>query len=215
MPFLSPCALPTGTCPKLEAPMNGRKLGKSHSVGHEVHFLCEPGYELVGSESRVCQESLTWSGQPTACRGERQSPIPYLTCEGHSLHCLLLINLLISLLYNPVIILFVSSPSPAVIPLHVWNQCFFRVWPMIIFPLYVCGHCPKNLLNAVTCDMPTSKWSLTACCHFQITTQQLFDRVGAAATLRLQPISATCSIYLSPAYIHTYTMMSPSFILKH
>ncbi|CAJ1048778.1 fibulin-7-like [Xyrichtys novacula] len=56
------------TCPKLEAPFNGRKLGKSHSVGHEVHFLCDPGYELVGSESRVCQESLTWSGQQSSCR---------------------------------------------------------------------------------------------------------------------------------------------------
>uniref|UniRef100_A0A3B4YZT7 Fibulin-7-like n=1 Tax=Stegastes partitus TaxID=144197 RepID=A0A3B4YZT7_9TELE len=56
------------TCPKLDAPLNGRKLGKSHGVGHEVHFLCDPGYELVGAESRVCQESLTWSGQQPACR---------------------------------------------------------------------------------------------------------------------------------------------------
>uniref|UniRef100_A0A3Q3Q1F0 Fibulin 7 n=1 Tax=Monopterus albus TaxID=43700 RepID=A0A3Q3Q1F0_MONAL len=56
------------TCTKLDAPINGRKLGKSHSVGHEVHFLCDPGYELVGSESRICQESLTWSGQQPTCR---------------------------------------------------------------------------------------------------------------------------------------------------
>ncbi|XP_054626962.1 fibulin-7 isoform X2 [Dunckerocampus dactyliophorus] len=57
------------TCPKPDVPVNGRKLGKSHTVGHEVHFLCDPGYELVGSESRVCQESLSWSGQQAACRG--------------------------------------------------------------------------------------------------------------------------------------------------
>uniref|UniRef100_A0A8D3CGZ6 Sushi domain-containing protein n=1 Tax=Scophthalmus maximus TaxID=52904 RepID=A0A8D3CGZ6_SCOMX len=56
------------TCAKLDAPINGRKLGRSHSVSHEVHFLCDPGYELVGSESRVCQESLTWSGQQPTCR---------------------------------------------------------------------------------------------------------------------------------------------------
>uniref|UniRef100_A0A3Q2SV35 Fibulin 7 n=1 Tax=Fundulus heteroclitus TaxID=8078 RepID=A0A3Q2SV35_FUNHE len=56
------------TCPKLDAPINGRKLGKSHNVGHEVHFLCDPGYEIVGSESRVCQESLVWSGQQPTCR---------------------------------------------------------------------------------------------------------------------------------------------------
>uniref|UniRef100_A0A665T9Q3 Fibulin 7 n=1 Tax=Echeneis naucrates TaxID=173247 RepID=A0A665T9Q3_ECHNA len=58
----------TDTCIKLDAPINGRKLGKSHSVSHEVHFLCDPGYELVGSESRVCQESLAWSGQHPTCR---------------------------------------------------------------------------------------------------------------------------------------------------
>uniref|UniRef100_A0A8C6KD91 Fibulin 7 n=2 Tax=Nothobranchius TaxID=28779 RepID=A0A8C6KD91_NOTFU len=60
--------LQSTTCPKLDAPMNGRKLGKSHSVGHEVHFLCDLGYELVGAESRVCQESLSWSGQQPTCR---------------------------------------------------------------------------------------------------------------------------------------------------
>ncbi|XP_033967949.1 fibulin-7 [Pseudochaenichthys georgianus] len=56
------------TCPKLDVPINGRKLGKSHSVGHEVHVLCDPGYELVGSESRFCQESLSWSGHQATCR---------------------------------------------------------------------------------------------------------------------------------------------------
>uniref|UniRef100_A0A7N8WVV0 Fibulin-7-like n=1 Tax=Mastacembelus armatus TaxID=205130 RepID=A0A7N8WVV0_9TELE len=56
------------TCMKLDAPVNGRKLGKSHSIGHEVHFLCDPGYELVGSESRICQENLIWSGQQPTCR---------------------------------------------------------------------------------------------------------------------------------------------------
>ncbi|XP_064169431.1 fibulin-7-like [Anguilla rostrata] len=57
-----------GTCPKLEAPNHGRKLGKLLAAGHEVHFLCEPGYELVGSETRLCQESLSWSGQQPSCR---------------------------------------------------------------------------------------------------------------------------------------------------
>ncbi|XP_061557038.1 fibulin-7-like [Phycodurus eques] len=56
------------TCPRPDVPNNGRKLGRSQSVGHEVHFLCDPGYELVGSESRICQESLSWSGQQPTCR---------------------------------------------------------------------------------------------------------------------------------------------------
>uniref|UniRef100_A0A3B5LW15 Fibulin 7 n=1 Tax=Xiphophorus couchianus TaxID=32473 RepID=A0A3B5LW15_9TELE len=63
------CLQSLRTCPKLDEPINGRKLGKSHRVGHEVHFLCDPGYEIVGSESRVCQESLTWTGQQPTCRG--------------------------------------------------------------------------------------------------------------------------------------------------
>ncbi|XP_023646214.1 fibulin-7 [Paramormyrops kingsleyae] len=56
------------SCPLLETPPNGRKLGKALGVGNEVHFLCEPGYELLGTESRVCMESLSWSGQPALCR---------------------------------------------------------------------------------------------------------------------------------------------------
>ncbi|XP_053356969.1 fibulin-7 [Clarias gariepinus] len=55
-------------CPKLDAPLNGRKLGKGLLLGHEVHFLCDSGYELVGSETRQCKESLTWSGQQPVCK---------------------------------------------------------------------------------------------------------------------------------------------------
>lgn len=58
------------SCPKLEAPLNGKRLGKVLLPGHEVHFLCDSGYELVGSETRQCKESLTWSGQQAACRGQ-------------------------------------------------------------------------------------------------------------------------------------------------
>ncbi|XP_035643402.2 fibulin-7 [Oncorhynchus keta] len=56
------------TCLKLDTPANSRKLGKAQTPGHEVHFLCDAGYELVGAESRMCLESLTWSGQQPTCR---------------------------------------------------------------------------------------------------------------------------------------------------
>uniref|UniRef100_A0AAZ3Q4L3 Fibulin-7-like n=1 Tax=Oncorhynchus tshawytscha TaxID=74940 RepID=A0AAZ3Q4L3_ONCTS len=51
------------TCLKLDTQevANSRKLGKAQNPGHEVHFLCDAGYELVGAESRMCQESLTWN----------------------------------------------------------------------------------------------------------------------------------------------------------
>ncbi|KAJ7986185.1 hypothetical protein DPEC_G00348160 [Dallia pectoralis] len=57
-----------GTCPKLDTPANSRKLGRVMSPGHEVYFICDAGYELVGTESRVCQESFTWSGHQPTCR---------------------------------------------------------------------------------------------------------------------------------------------------
>uniref|UniRef100_A0A667YCG8 Fibulin 7 n=1 Tax=Myripristis murdjan TaxID=586833 RepID=A0A667YCG8_9TELE len=67
-----PARANNNTCPKLDAPANGRKLGKVLTVGHEVHFLCDAGYELVGSESRICQESLSWSGQQPLCRDSNE-----------------------------------------------------------------------------------------------------------------------------------------------
>ncbi|XP_067275729.1 fibulin-7 isoform X1 [Pseudorasbora parva] len=56
------------SCPELESPVNGRKLGKAVLLGHEVHFLCDPGYELQGSDTRRCEDSLSWSGQQPVCR---------------------------------------------------------------------------------------------------------------------------------------------------
>ncbi|XP_050991349.1 fibulin-7 [Labeo rohita] len=56
------------TCPNLDAPVNGKKLGKILFPGHEVHFLCDVGFELVGSETRQCKDSLSWSGQQPVCK---------------------------------------------------------------------------------------------------------------------------------------------------
>ncbi|XP_018516001.1 LOW QUALITY PROTEIN: fibulin-7-like [Lates calcarifer] len=56
------------SCPKPELPAHGRRLGRVFGVGHEVHFLCKPGYELIGPRTRVCLESLKWSGQQPMCR---------------------------------------------------------------------------------------------------------------------------------------------------
>ncbi|XP_058501564.1 fibulin-7-like [Solea solea] len=58
------------SCPKPEPPAHGRRLGRVFGVGHEVHFLCKPGYELIGPRTRVCLESLRWSGQQPMCRRE-------------------------------------------------------------------------------------------------------------------------------------------------
>ncbi|KAM6973311.1 fibulin-7-like [Aplochiton taeniatus] len=66
------------TCPKLEGLANGKRLGRVFAPGHEVHFLCKAGYELLGPQTRVCLESLKWSGQQPTCRllhsGSRPPP---------------------------------------------------------------------------------------------------------------------------------------------
>ncbi|XP_066493893.1 fibulin-7-like [Tiliqua scincoides] len=56
------------SCSLLPAPANGRRLGKKMVVGHEVHFVCDLGFLLVGSETRVCLENRTWSGQQPLCK---------------------------------------------------------------------------------------------------------------------------------------------------
>ncbi|XP_070764056.1 fibulin-7 [Enoplosus armatus] len=55
------------SCPKPEPPAHGRRLGRVFGVGHEVHFLCKPGYELIGPRTRVCLDSQKWSGQQPMC----------------------------------------------------------------------------------------------------------------------------------------------------
>ncbi|NXY78546.1 FBLN7 protein, partial [Glareola pratincola] len=56
------------TCPRLVVPPNGRMLGRSVRVGHDVHFVCDDGFRLVGSETRACRRDRTWSGTQPFCR---------------------------------------------------------------------------------------------------------------------------------------------------
>ncbi|NXI34969.1 FBLN7 protein, partial [Galbula dea] len=56
------------TCPQLGVPLNGRILGRNRRLGHEVHFVCDAGFRLVGSETRACRHNRTWSGTQPFCR---------------------------------------------------------------------------------------------------------------------------------------------------
>ncbi|NXK87177.1 FBLN7 protein, partial [Formicarius rufipectus] len=56
------------TCPQLAVPLNGRMLGRSVRIGHDVHFVCDTGFQLVGSETRTCRHNRTWSGTQPFCR---------------------------------------------------------------------------------------------------------------------------------------------------
>ncbi|XP_039209785.1 fibulin-7-like [Crotalus tigris] len=56
------------SCTLPPAPTNGRRLGKGTAVGNEVFFVCNPGFALTGSETRVCLENRMWSGRTAFCK---------------------------------------------------------------------------------------------------------------------------------------------------
>ncbi|XP_062857473.1 fibulin-7-like [Trichomycterus rosablanca] len=58
----------TAVCPPPKPLANGRMLGRMFRVGHEVHFLCSPGFQLSGPETRECLDSLMWSGEQPTCK---------------------------------------------------------------------------------------------------------------------------------------------------
>lgn len=70
MSILTHVCLSTETCPQPVVPLNGRMLGRSVRVGHDVHFVCDAGFRLVGSETRACRQDHTWSGTQPFCRSE-------------------------------------------------------------------------------------------------------------------------------------------------
>uniref|UniRef100_A0A8C5R865 Sushi domain-containing protein n=1 Tax=Leptobrachium leishanense TaxID=445787 RepID=A0A8C5R865_9ANUR len=69
-------------CPPLKPPRHGRKLGVQKTPGHQVHFLCDLGYQLTGSETRTCLENQTWSGQAAACTATNASSLRPAKCSS-------------------------------------------------------------------------------------------------------------------------------------
>uniref|UniRef100_A0A8D0H050 Sushi domain containing 2 n=1 Tax=Sphenodon punctatus TaxID=8508 RepID=A0A8D0H050_SPHPU len=58
---------PVVSCGWLAPPTNGRKEGTNYLLGSTLRFLCNSGYNLVGSEERTCQMNRAWSGDMTSC----------------------------------------------------------------------------------------------------------------------------------------------------
>ncbi len=55
------------------APKQGTKskiLGNEHNYGDKVTYQCVPGFKVKsGHETRTCQASGSWSGDPLVCEG--------------------------------------------------------------------------------------------------------------------------------------------------
>ncbi|XP_038039267.2 P-selectin isoform X4 [Anas platyrhynchos] len=77
------------TCPMLRAPEHGR-MNCSHLYGSFTFtstcaFSCQPGFELKGSQSRVCMAMRTWTGDTPRCRAI-SCPVLEPPSRGH-LNC--------------------------------------------------------------------------------------------------------------------------------
>uniref|UniRef100_A0A8C2JHG4 Seizure related 6 homolog (mouse)-like n=2 Tax=Cyprinus carpio TaxID=7962 RepID=A0A8C2JHG4_CYPCA len=71
------------SCPDLPEIQNGWKT-TSHAAlvrGARITYQCDPGYDLVGSETLTCQVDLSWNMQPPFCE-----KIMYCTDPGHVEH---------------------------------------------------------------------------------------------------------------------------------
>lgn len=75
-PHSSPFHALAASCPALHAPADGRKFGTKYLVDHEVHFACDPGFQLLGSSTRMCQANGSWTGQEPRCAGTAH-PLPW------------------------------------------------------------------------------------------------------------------------------------------
>uniref|UniRef100_A0A671NWN8 Sushi domain-containing protein n=1 Tax=Sinocyclocheilus anshuiensis TaxID=1608454 RepID=A0A671NWN8_9TELE len=55
-------------CPPPEPLANVWILGNVFKFGHEVHFLCSSGFQLMGPETRACLDSQDWSRAQPSCK---------------------------------------------------------------------------------------------------------------------------------------------------
>ena len=66
--FLSMLSLVVN-CGEISAPANGYRVGSSYTYDKVLAFDCNPGYKLVGTQYRKCQENGLWSGSAPTCVG--------------------------------------------------------------------------------------------------------------------------------------------------
>uniref|UniRef100_A0A672M6V4 Seizure related 6 homolog like n=1 Tax=Sinocyclocheilus grahami TaxID=75366 RepID=A0A672M6V4_SINGR len=71
------------SCPDLPEIQNGWKTTSHVALlrGARITYQCDPGYDLVGSETLTCQVDLSWNTQPPFCEKTEES----VSCENPGL----------------------------------------------------------------------------------------------------------------------------------
>ena len=57
-------------CGPLQTPLNGSSLGSETTFPNVIHFKCDEGFVLQGSNARRCLANGSWSGVKTFCKGK-------------------------------------------------------------------------------------------------------------------------------------------------
>ncbi|XP_070581971.1 sushi, von Willebrand factor type A, EGF and pentraxin domain-containing protein 1-like isoform X3 [Ptychodera flava] len=67
------------TCPNIEAPDNGFKIGDNYNLGSKIRFSCIEGYTLEGADEIECKIDYQWSTSVPTCQDDRQCGVDF--CE--------------------------------------------------------------------------------------------------------------------------------------